>query len=213
MEYKGYRAAVTFDDEADVFHGEVVDIGDVIIFEATSVARLEKELQFSIDDYLNVCEERGRTPDSTAGSFPGMATKGTKTQKRTIRSSRLEIKQLILCLLAFCGECRSLQPFTLAASVSFPIGNLQKALSFHRPIQGSSLGAGAIRNLRNVTRIDSLLGKCRKSFDLRLLLLGEFSGSLLLHGPSFRKFHTGVIPIMGHQNQDLHGASETAVHQ
>ena len=63
MEYKGYRAVVTFEDEADVFHGEVVNIRDVIVFEGTSVAQLKKEFIFSIDDYLKACEERGRTPD------------------------------------------------------------------------------------------------------------------------------------------------------
>ena len=62
MGYKGYRAAVTFDDEADVFHGEVVNTRDVIAFEGTSVAQIKKEFKFSIDDYLKACEERGRTP-------------------------------------------------------------------------------------------------------------------------------------------------------
>ena len=71
MEYKGYRAAVTFDDEADVFHGEVVDTRDVIVFEGTSVAQLKKEFKFSIDDYLRICEERGRTPDKPySGKIP-----------------------------------------------------------------------------------------------------------------------------------------------
>ena len=63
MEYKGYSAAISFDDEACVFHGEVVDTRDVIIFEADSVGQLEREFRFSIDDYLIACEERGRTPD------------------------------------------------------------------------------------------------------------------------------------------------------
>ena len=63
MEYKGYRAAVTFDDAAGVFHGEVVDTRDVIVFEGTSAAQLRKEFEFSIDDYLKACAERGRTPD------------------------------------------------------------------------------------------------------------------------------------------------------
>ena len=58
MEYKGYRAVVTFEDEADVFHGEVVNTRDVIVFEGTSVAQLKKEFIFSIDDYLKACEER-----------------------------------------------------------------------------------------------------------------------------------------------------------
>ena len=30
MKYKGYRASVKYDDEAGVFHGEVVDTRDVI---------------------------------------------------------------------------------------------------------------------------------------------------------------------------------------
>ena len=43
MEHKGYRAAVTFDDATGVFHGEVVDTRDVIVFEGTSAAQLRKE--------------------------------------------------------------------------------------------------------------------------------------------------------------------------
>ena len=71
MEYKGYSAVVSFDDEARVFHGEVVGTCDVIVFEADSVEQLEKEFRFSIDDYLAACAERGRTPDRTfSGRVP-----------------------------------------------------------------------------------------------------------------------------------------------
>ena len=71
MEYKGYRAAITFDDEAGVFHGEVTGTRDVIIFEGTSVSELRKEFEFSIDDYLQVCERRGRAPDKEySGKIP-----------------------------------------------------------------------------------------------------------------------------------------------
>ena len=71
MGHKGYHAAVTFDDEAGVFHGEVMDTRDVIVFEGTSVVQLKKEFEFSIDDYLKVCEERGRTPDKPfSGKIP-----------------------------------------------------------------------------------------------------------------------------------------------
>ena len=59
MQYKGYRAAVAFDDSAGVFHGEVVDTRDVITFEGDSVERLRKEFEVSVDDYLAVCAERG----------------------------------------------------------------------------------------------------------------------------------------------------------
>ena len=71
MEYKGYRAAVTFDADASVFHGEVVDTRDVIVFEGTSVTQLQEEFRFSIDDYLAVCAERGREPDKPfSGQIP-----------------------------------------------------------------------------------------------------------------------------------------------
>ena len=71
IEYKGYRAVVTFDYDEKVFHGEVVDTRDVIFFEGTSVAQLEDEFRFSIDDYLAVCAERGRKPDKPfSGRIP-----------------------------------------------------------------------------------------------------------------------------------------------
>ena len=63
MKYKGYSAAVSFDYEAGVFHGEVVDTRDVIVFEGDSHAQLDEEFRNSIDDYLAVCSERGRTLD------------------------------------------------------------------------------------------------------------------------------------------------------
>ena len=68
MSYKGYQAVLKYDDEAEVFHGQVVDTRDVIFFEGTSVQELNREFQFSIDDYLAFCGERGQEPDS---DFPG----------------------------------------------------------------------------------------------------------------------------------------------
>ena len=71
MDYKGYRAAVSYNDEAGVFHGEVIGTRDVITFEGTSVEQLRKEFRFSIDDYLAVCAERGRQPDKPfSGKIP-----------------------------------------------------------------------------------------------------------------------------------------------
>ena len=59
MTYRGYRAKVTFDYDAQLLHGEVVGTRDVVFFEATSVEELNKEFRFSIDDYLAMCAERG----------------------------------------------------------------------------------------------------------------------------------------------------------
>ena len=37
MEYKGYVGKVEFDDDAEIFHGEVLDTRDVITFQGKSV--------------------------------------------------------------------------------------------------------------------------------------------------------------------------------
>ncbi|HOU12277.1 MAG TPA: type II toxin-antitoxin system HicB family antitoxin [Anaerolineae bacterium] len=63
MEYKGYLGKIEFDDEANVFHGEVVNIRDVITFEGQSVAELRQAFEDSVDDYLEFCMERGEQPE------------------------------------------------------------------------------------------------------------------------------------------------------
>jgi predicted HicB family RNase H-like nuclease len=63
MEYKGYLGAVEFDDEANLFHGEVVNVRDVITFQGTTVPEIRRAFHESVDDYLAFCRERGEEPD------------------------------------------------------------------------------------------------------------------------------------------------------
>ena len=63
MEYKGYLSRVTFDDEANIFHGEVVNIRDVITFQGKSVDDLRRAFEDSVEDYLAFCAERGEEPN------------------------------------------------------------------------------------------------------------------------------------------------------
>ena len=70
MEYKGYVGKVEFDDEAGIFHGEVVNTRDVITFQGASVTALIKAFQGSVEDYLVFCNERGENPDKPfSGQF------------------------------------------------------------------------------------------------------------------------------------------------
>ena len=70
MEYKGYFVKVEFDDDADIFHGEVINLRDVITFEGETVEELRQALRDSIDDYLNFCAERGEDPEKPySGKF------------------------------------------------------------------------------------------------------------------------------------------------
>jgi predicted HicB family RNase H-like nuclease len=59
MEYKGYVAKVEFDEDAEAFHGEVVNTRDIITFEGSSVAELKAALRDSVEDYLAFCAKRG----------------------------------------------------------------------------------------------------------------------------------------------------------
>ena len=58
MEYKGYLGKIEFDDEANSFHGEVVNIRDVVTFAGQSVDELRQAFEDSIGDYLEFCAER-----------------------------------------------------------------------------------------------------------------------------------------------------------
>ena len=70
MSYKGYEANVEYDEDAEIFHGEVADLRDVITFQGKSVAELKKALAESIEDYLAFCKERGEEPDKPfSGQF------------------------------------------------------------------------------------------------------------------------------------------------
>ncbi|MCB0032153.1 MAG: type II toxin-antitoxin system HicB family antitoxin [Anaerolineales bacterium] len=63
MEYKGYIAKVEFDDQDNTFHGEVINLRDVITFEGQSVEELREAFRDSVDDYLEFCVERGEDPE------------------------------------------------------------------------------------------------------------------------------------------------------
>lgn len=58
MEYKGYSARVTFDEDAGVLFGEVEGLRDVVTFEATNVEDLNTAFEESVNDYLEMCAER-----------------------------------------------------------------------------------------------------------------------------------------------------------
>ncbi len=70
MSYKGYQARVAFDEEAEIFHGEVLNLRDVITFQGQSVAELKEAFADSVEDYLAFCKERGEEPEKPfSGQF------------------------------------------------------------------------------------------------------------------------------------------------
>ena len=70
MKYKGYFGKVEFDAEADILHGEVIGIRDVVTFEGKSTDEIRLAFTESVDDYLAFCDERGEQPDKPcSGKF------------------------------------------------------------------------------------------------------------------------------------------------
>jgi predicted HicB family RNase H-like nuclease len=57
MEYKGYSAKVVFDEDANILHGEVINLRDVITFEGETADELEQAFHDSVDDYLEFCAD------------------------------------------------------------------------------------------------------------------------------------------------------------
>jgi len=63
QEGKPTRARLNQCDEAEIFHGEVIGIKDVVTFQGKTAKELKKAFKESVDDYLAFCKERGEAPD------------------------------------------------------------------------------------------------------------------------------------------------------
>ena len=93
LNYKGYTGHVEFDDEVGLFHGEVLDLRDVVTFQGKSVDELSQAFRDSVDDYLEFCEERGEEPDKP---FSGklMLRLPPELHRKVYTSSKKEGKSL-----------------------------------------------------------------------------------------------------------------------
>ena len=70
MKHKGYIGKVEYDDEAGIFHGEVINLRDVITFQGDSVEELRQAFRDSVEDYLEFCAERNEEPEKPfSGKF------------------------------------------------------------------------------------------------------------------------------------------------
>lgn len=63
MQYKGYSGKVEYDDDVEVFHGEVIGLRDVITFQGKTVDEIKQAFRESVDDYLDFCAKLGQAPE------------------------------------------------------------------------------------------------------------------------------------------------------
>jgi predicted HicB family RNase H-like nuclease len=147
MEYKGYVARVEFDESAGVLFGEVEGLRDVVTFEATDVDGLTKAFQESVDDYLELCAERGEEPEKPySGKFL------LRLDPRLHREVALAAAREGKSLNAFASEVfsrrvessRPTQPVSVAASRKAVPGPNAEVRESGPRLYPSAAGAGAI---------------------------------------------------------------------
>lgn len=62
MEHLGYTARIEFDDVDRIFVGHLVGIKDIVGFHGKTVDELEAAFRESVESYIAINKERGRSP-------------------------------------------------------------------------------------------------------------------------------------------------------
>lgn len=70
LEYKGYYGTVDFSSDDKILFGNVIGVNSLISYEGHSVESLKQDFEEAIDDYLELCKEKGIEPEKAyKGSF------------------------------------------------------------------------------------------------------------------------------------------------
>jgi predicted HicB family RNase H-like nuclease len=70
LTYKGYQGSFEYDPDADIFHGDVLHLTDVITFQGRSIDELKTAMAESLEDYFEMCAKVGKTPEKPfSGTF------------------------------------------------------------------------------------------------------------------------------------------------
>lgn len=63
LTYNGYVGHVEFDSDADIFHGEIIGIRDVITFQGKTVDEIKQSMKDSLEDYFDMCRKHKKEPE------------------------------------------------------------------------------------------------------------------------------------------------------
>ena len=70
IEYRGYTARIDYDGDDEIFVGRLLGLRAMVSFHADSVAKLKREMQLAVDEYVASCEKRGEMPEKPmSGQF------------------------------------------------------------------------------------------------------------------------------------------------
>ena len=93
MKYKKYVATVELDAEAGLFHGEIINLSDVVTFQGRSVDELRQAFKESVEDYLEACTEFGKEPEKPfTGQF--VVRLRPEVHRSAVLAAKIENKSL-----------------------------------------------------------------------------------------------------------------------
>jgi predicted HicB family RNase H-like nuclease len=70
MTHDSYVATIELDEDAGLFHGEVINTKDVLTFQGQTLDELKAAFADTVADYLEWCRERGKEPQRPySGNF------------------------------------------------------------------------------------------------------------------------------------------------
>jgi predicted HicB family RNase H-like nuclease len=91
--YKDYRGLVEYSDEDSTFYGKIFGIDDLVTFEGSSVKELKKAFHDAVDDYLETCEEIGKSPEK---EYKGQFNVRVPKQLHKLAATRAALKKITL---------------------------------------------------------------------------------------------------------------------
>jgi predicted HicB family RNase H-like nuclease len=66
MKYRGYTARIDFEDQDNIFTGQLLGMSERIVFHGASVEELRADFEFAVDHYLQECMRSGKKPEKPA---------------------------------------------------------------------------------------------------------------------------------------------------
>lgn len=70
LTHNGYSGTIEYDLESRCLFGKVLYINDLIVYQGVDLDELEQSFFSAVDDYLETCEETGKSPNKPfSGSF------------------------------------------------------------------------------------------------------------------------------------------------
>lgn len=70
LEYKDYLGTVEYSAADKILYGKVIGINGLVSYEGSSIESLQADFEEAVDDYLEMCNEKGIEPQKTyKGTF------------------------------------------------------------------------------------------------------------------------------------------------